>query len=793
MFSSSPSIKVVQSPRLLFCLMISLLCVGGVHAASKADSSSAQPAHQNRIATPGSAEARQYQDHVQPLLEKRCVVCHGCYDAPCQLKLSSPEGIDRGASKAEVYKGSRMKAAPLTRLFEDAQSTAEWRSKGFYPVLNEGAQSSQDNLDGSVMHRLLTLKRQHPLPTAILLDNTFDVSLDRKQTCPKLDEFDKFAAKTPLWGMPYALPGLTNTEFSTLEKWLGQGASMAAKPPLSGATTAQITRWEKFLNGDSLKQQLASRYFYEHWFLAHLYFPDLHDGEYFKLVRSSTPPGKAIDIIATRRPYDDPGVDRVYYRFSRELATILDKTHQPYALDDARLNRLKKRFVEADYSLDALPSYAVDVAANPFIAFTALPIASRYRFLLENAEFTIMNFIKGPVCRGQVALNVIRDHFWVFFVNPEMVAGENERELIESQEANLRMPIQSGSSAPPLHTWKKYAKSQQKFLAAKSATLNKAFPGGENLTLDLVWDGGGNNENAALTVFRHFDSASVVKGLVGQHPQTAWIVGFSQLERIHYLLVAGFDVFGNLGHQMTVRLYMDFLRMEGESNFLSLLPPEVRLSERAEWYSGASKKDQSYLFGSHSEFDQPSGITYKTDTQKLELYGMLEEKLKPVLGDTYSLARASVPPAHRKALEELQSIKGIPASKLSQLVFLSVHGPDREYHYTVIANTAHSNITGMMHESKELMPEKDGVTVVPGFIGSYPSAYWRVQEQQLPTLVKRIAGLKDEASYYKLMSSYGVRRTAPEFWRYSDRIMEAHYRANPIENGLLDYNRLENR
>ncbi len=29
-----------------------------------------------------------------------------------------------------------------------------------------------------------------------------------------------------------------------------------------------------------------------------------------------------------------------------------------------------------------------------------------------------MNFIKGPVCRGQMAVDVIEDHFWVFFLDP---------------------------------------------------------------------------------------------------------------------------------------------------------------------------------------------------------------------------------------------------------------------------------------------------------------------------------------------------------------------------------------
>jgi len=64
---------------------------------------------------------------------------------------------------------------------------------------------------------------------------------------------------------------------------------------------------ERVIN-EVLEQQIAARYWYEHWFLAHLYFDDLPTGEYFDLVRSRTPPGSPIEVIATRRPYDDPGV-----------------------------------------------------------------------------------------------------------------------------------------------------------------------------------------------------------------------------------------------------------------------------------------------------------------------------------------------------------------------------------------------------------------------------------------------------------------------------------------------------
>ena len=66
-----------------------------------------------------------------------------------------------------------------------------------------------------------------------------------------------------------------------------------------------------------------------------------------------------------------------------------------------------------------MPSYAPEPASNPFITFAAIPAESRYRFLLDEAEFFIMNFIKGPVCRGQMAVDVIDDRFWVYFLDPE--------------------------------------------------------------------------------------------------------------------------------------------------------------------------------------------------------------------------------------------------------------------------------------------------------------------------------------------------------------------------------------
>ncbi|MFA0698112.1 fatty acid cis/trans isomerase, partial [Vibrio sp. 10N.222.49.C9] len=102
-----------------------------------------------------------------------------------------------------------------------------------------------------------------------------------------------------------------------------------------------------------------------------------------------------------------------YYRLIRERETIVDKTHMPFALNAERMEKWLKWFDKEDYTITKLPSYQLKVASNPILAFADIPVDSRYQFLLDEAQNTIMAFIKGPVCRGQLALNVINDHFWV--------------------------------------------------------------------------------------------------------------------------------------------------------------------------------------------------------------------------------------------------------------------------------------------------------------------------------------------------------------------------------------------
>jgi hypothetical protein len=735
-----------------------------------------------------------FRTEVQPILERRCVVCHGCYDAPCQIKLSAWEGVARGASTEVVYDSGRVREAPLSRLFVDAQLPSQWREKGFFPVLNERAPTPEANLAASVLARSLALKQKHPLPADALLGAPFDFSLDRSASCPRIEQFDAYERKVPLAGMPYGLPGLNAREMSTVTRWLAAGSPYEGPLPLSATQQQQLQVWEAFLNGPSAKERLMSRYLYEHLFLGHLYFETDASHRSFRIVRSSTPPGQGVKLIATRRPYDDPGVERFYYRLEPERETILAKTHMPYALSASRMDKYRRWFLTPAYPVSVLPSYAVAVSANPFVAFRDIPSESRYRFMLDEAAFFIMNFIKGPVCRGQVAVDVIQDRFWVYFIDPRASAEELKVDILLRQSDKLSLPTEQGSDSGVIGPWLKYAGQEQEFLQTKSQLLQQALGSGKNwIDLSLIWDGDGNNPNAALTVFRHFDSASVVQGMVGDAPKTAWVIGYPLFERIYYLLVAGYDVYGNVGHQLNSRLYMDFMRMEGEFNFLTLLPQGLRQPTAEYWYRGAPDEARKYVYGQYANVNAPSLIDYRTDDPQRELYGLLRGRLAPALDTRFDLS--AVGDARLRAdLQSLAKARGASLAWLPEMAILRIGAPSGAPHYfTLLRNTAHANVTHLFREKDELLPAENSLTVVPGFIGAYPNAIYSLAASDLPVFEAAIRGLASESDYRAMADRFAIRRTAPAFWAASDALHDAYQASVPLEAGLFDYSRFENR
>src|SRR5512139_3457149 len=99
-----------------------------------ADNNSTTPAS---VILPAPAEHPvSFTKEIQPILEAKCLACHSCFDAPCQLKLENNEGLLRGAFHEEVYAGIRTEAMPPTRLGIDELTISGWRERGFYSILS---------------------------------------------------------------------------------------------------------------------------------------------------------------------------------------------------------------------------------------------------------------------------------------------------------------------------------------------------------------------------------------------------------------------------------------------------------------------------------------------------------------------------------------------------------------------------------------------------------------------------------------------------------------------------------
>jgi hypothetical protein len=739
-------------------------------------------------ATPSPPE---YQHDIRPLLERRCLVCHGCYDAPCQLKLDSYQGLARGASKEEVYSTARFAPATPSRLFEDAQTTAGWRVRGFSPVVPDQPDASESDRRASVLARMLDLKKQHPLPAGKVLPDSFDFSLNRAQQCPRVEDFNSFATRFPQWGMPYGLPPLSESEDHLLTDWLAAGTPATEPPPLSPSLAKEVKRWEALFNGNTLKHQLTARYLYEHLFLAHLYLEDQGaDTVFFKLVRSRTPPGTQLSLISTRRPYDDPGVPRVYYRLWRDPASVVAKTHLPYQLTAARRDRWRKWFIDTQYTVDQLPGYEAKTASNPFFTYQRIPYASRHSFLLDEAQFTIMNFIKGPVCRGNVALSVIQDRFWVFFTTPQSAVGKEFAQFLAREGDQLKLPAGAESGIWSVTKWHSYAQAQNRYLKAKGDFIRSNAAALDKAGLNTFWDGYGTNANAALTVFRHNDSATVVQGLVGTQPQTVWLIDYPILERIHYLLVAGFDVYGTASHQLMTRMYMDFLRMESEMNFLGFLPQEQRIAQVSEWYRGADRSVHAYLASYYEHGVLPPPFDFKTNDPKAELFRALQARLAKVLNHRYELQQSGLSASSVTALARLDQVRGVAASIMPQTTLIKVneHGL-----LSLSSNSAYSNVSSILNSESNRLPDEDTLTIANGVTGAYPNIFLQVSEAEIPELVAKIEGLRSETDYSALLDRFGIRRTDPRFWAVSDQVSADYRNAELISHGVLDYSRYENR
>jgi len=128
------------------------------------------------------------------------------------------------------------------------------------------------------------------------------------------------------------------------------------------------------------------------------------------------------------------------------------------------------------------------------------------------------------------------------------------------------------------------------------------------------------------------------------------------------------------------------------------------------------------------------------------------------------------------AIGRLGNLEGRRVSFMPQLAWLIVDESGSERHFTVLHNNAHSNISRLFDEEQRRLPDEDTLTVLEGLVGAYPNVFYRVTAGELPAFVEGVERLASAADYARLAARFGVSASDPEFWKVSDRVIDAFAR-----------------
>ncbi len=814
-------------------ILLLLLCLAGCTGQQGPETSGGAPPEAGSV---------DYLAKVKPILDARCVVCHSCYNSPCQLKLDSHEGLDRGGSKEKVYNSKRLWSMEPSRLFTDYQTTKNWREHGFHSV----TEAKEVDRSDSVMMKLLQQKKE--MSSSVCSDdvnaacNSFKPEADTLTCADTTSQVNDYLAKHPNRGMPYGFPPLSEPEFKTISDWLKEGARGPTveqgrqREAIADGDKNEVKNWEEFFNAsspDPVQQamyRMTARYLYEHLFLAHIIFRpescteiDAEDCGVYELVRSRSKDGP-VEVIATVRPYDDPETDQFYYRFRRVHSTIVFKTHMVFELNEAKMARFKELFYDTKWEE---PPHWIGFdrkqSANPFEAFAQLPTKSRYQFLLDNNFFIIQSFIHGPVCKGQVALNVVQDNFWLFFLDPEYDLTVRDRKLLLKNKELLAIPTEQGNYFSPFKFMIKSKITRYRdlgfdYLKARQQFYNEYYKekGAGPLPKDAIWAGNSRQDNPALTVFRHFDSGSVHKGLMGDLPKTMWVMDFPLMERIYYALVAGFDVYGTAGHQASVRYYMDNLRQEGETYFVDFLPKKARRRLMQEWYGETKLEDISYT---PSELE--AAMQFKTREHKRELVETLVNKghFRHHLDTSPNAIRDAIafdqnyrqfgqglpdlPKVYREDSDKdyIQAFQVVsaPGTRFfsfikdydANLAYVRIRMPSgKDEVVSIVVHRWHDDVLGRMDEVVKLNADKDEADFFRDtMIGCYPNYFFVVDLHDLPKFLRMLYTYDGSDEAVSDLLEFGVNRAREDFWQHYDWFQQRFNQEHKHLGGRLDLNR----
>lgn len=745
-----------------------------------------------RIPVSTSDQALFFKTRVQPILNSRCVVCHACTEAPCQLHLDSYEGIRRGATYTDM--GANLLYSEPTR-DKDASSFAEWRKKNFFPIVPDPVDNPQEqngmpqppDSELSLLYRFLELGHRTNKP-GFPLEATIKYREKGRVCAPNVPAFENFAKEFPHAGMPYGFPGLDKDQLKTIKTWIDQGAPNPAgteEASLKESPAAQqIREWESAFNANS-KSLLAARYVYEHVFSAHIHFKDSPHNEWYELVRSSTKAPNPIKEIITPRPYDPPQKSPVYYRFKYFNRTVAKASHIPWELDEKALERFKSLFLQTPW-LSRASTGAVDqepiqdpgyTSINPFKYFKQIPASIRYQFMLENSHLIANAMIRGPACSGRVATNAIRDHFWVFFLKPEA----------DVTVLNPEIGVAEWTPLSELDL-KAFVEPSLKYTNAMKKLKPQGFAVGD------LWNDSGKSKNALLTIFRHGTNASVHQGLIGGKPLTYWVLNYSNFERIYYNLVADFELWGSSAHKASTWNYMSRHRSEAEERFISFLPEKFRDTVRSNWTQGLGKaQNLSQAALSHGiktsvtlndPNDPVESLLEQFFTNYQEPQINASEEIRKVTGRNGSLNQTfeNYEDWEQAFINVIEHPEFAAVRYLPDVIFIRMH----EKTYTILNHRYYKFNNLLALEKLAYEPSKNRIYLMRNLVGDRPEYFADLPLSKAHLFLRDLQKVQLFSDWVAFKNKYLIRRNQEKVWSMSDWMFEWQRKHDPIESGVFD-------
>ncbi|QGQ26527.1 hypothetical protein F1728_29315 [Gimesia benthica] len=737
-----------------------------------------------------------YLDKIQPIFNRRCIVCHGCLDSPCLLKLTCYEGLLRGARKVNPD-ATHLFAEKPVRLFDQPSVTA-WREQGFCNVVEQQG-PPEERPAKSILFRMLVAGTEHNQPPFELQSLEPIYHSVNKHICPCEQGIDAYLKQRPTAGMPFGMPALTVDENQLFSAWITAGSPGPTAEVMAQVQQLKqpevIARWEAFLNQDVPLSPLVSRFIFEHAFLATLHFEE-SPGEYFRLVRSTTPPiqvkndadGKQVVTaspvheIKTARPYNNPylkGVDKFYYRLKKVTESRVQKSLFVWQLSDDKLKHLDELFfqVESVAGKSLEPGYS---SQNPFEVFQAIPARSRAQFLVENSHLIVSGMIRGPVCVGNLATYAIKDNFWVFFVDPEHDPSVLKPELgLQSWEDFMNYGLEGNAV----------------YNDAYFKVLDQYKPTGYEI--NDVWDGNQQNSNAWLTILRNETNATVLRGRQGGIPPTFWLIDYSGFERLYYSLVVNYEYYGSVAQKLDTWEFMSRLRQEFEDNFLRLLPVDARKKYRDLWTRGIG---QELLFrmpfpgenvgeGLEVEGTDPiSGVLSQIQRQFTEAVSgprdLLNTGNKPDVKLTDPVKNFADWEAALSTLTMRTQLKFTPF--LPSNTFIRLTKGEEHRVYSLVANRSYAFNNVVFDENGARQPELDTMSAYHGLVGDFPNLIIDLKIEDASACLTELNAISTTEEWTAWKNKFGTLRNSVAFWPMLDWLTDWNFQNRQPDAGYFD-------